>query len=122
MSKLVEELYEALATGCGEYMEASRLSEILSYIELLSANQIPEGYVAVPARGAQPADPGTTHFDGCHGRGPKHYGCALQRIERLESAVQAVKAWDIENFKEHGDFLLPQELRKMIQSVIRDGS
>ena len=33
----------------------------------------------------QLADSSTTHFDGCHDRGPKHYGCALRRIERLES-------------------------------------
>lgn len=35
MSKLVEELYETLATWCGVYMEASRLSEILAHIERL---------------------------------------------------------------------------------------
>lgn len=69
MSKLVEELYETLATGCGVYMEASRLSEILAH------------------------------------------------IERPESAVRAVKDWDIENFKERGAFVVPQQIRQMIQAA-----
>lgn len=37
MSKLIEQMYEAMATGCGTYMEASRLSEILAHIERLEA-------------------------------------------------------------------------------------
>lgn len=48
MSELIEKMNETLATGCGVYMEASRLSEILAHIERLEANQIPEGCVAVP--------------------------------------------------------------------------
>ena len=41
----------------------------------------------------------------------------LAHIERLESAVQAVKDWDIENFKERGAFVVPQEIRQMIQAA-----
>lgn len=39
----------------------------------------------------QLADTGTTHFDGCHYRGPKHYGCALRRIWRLEAQLNEAK-------------------------------
>src|SRR5690554_4005931 len=41
----------------------------------------------------------------------------MKRIERLEAAVRAVKDWDIENFKEQGAFVVPQEIRQMIQAA-----
>lgn len=41
----------------------------------------------------------------------------LAHIERLEAAVQAVKDWDIENFKDSGSFLVPQQIRQMIQAA-----
>lgn len=43
----------------------------------------------------------------------------LAHIERLEAAVQAVKDWDIENFKERGAFVVPQEIRQTIQIATR---
>jgi hypothetical protein len=36
-------------------------------------------------RSALEADQGTTHADGCHMWGPKHYQCALNRIAALEA-------------------------------------
>jgi len=41
----------------------------------------------------------------------------MKRIERLESAVRAVKDWDIENFKLRGAFVVPQQIRQMIQAA-----
>lgn len=37
-------------------------------------------------------DPGTTHADGCHAWGPKHYGCAEARIGELERMASAAVA------------------------------
>lgn len=54
MSELIEKMNEAMATGCGTYMEASHLSEILTYIEYLEANQIPEGHVMDKTQAIEP--------------------------------------------------------------------
>lgn len=36
-------------------------------------------------------DPGTTHADGCHAWGPRHYECAERRIAELEAKVEALE-------------------------------
>ncbi|GAP67366.1 fructose-2,6-bisphosphatase [Mizugakiibacter sediminis] len=42
-------------------------------------------------------NPGTTHSEGCWTWGPKHYGCAENRIQELEAELAAMRAeWDAE--------------------------
>lgn len=40
--------------------------------------------LAAGLNGTTAQDLGTTHFEGCYDRGPKHYECALREIERLK--------------------------------------
>lgn len=96
MSKLVERIKAAIQEvelGHAEYRPEYRdVVALLAHIERLEASRLSEILAHIERLEAQLADTGTTHFDGCHDRGPKHYWCALRKIERLEAALAAIKA------------------------------